>query len=425
MKRAAGVLLPISSLPSHSGKGTLGQEAYAFVDFLADAGMRYWQVLPIGPTDETGSPYRSPSAFAGNPDLISPDYKPKAQRSFARFCAGEAHWLDDYARFMAAREPGAPETMWKRQQHRFFSQWDCLKQYANKKGVKLIGDLPFYVSEESVDYLTNPALFQSVRRGARKGLPAAVAGVPPDGFSRKGQIWNDPVYDWKAHAADGYAWWLARLTQASRLYDACRVDHFRGFCAYYAIPFGKAAADGRWRKGPGMDFIGAVRGKLPAFQIIAEDLGMITSDVRALVRESGYPGMAVLQFAFSPKEESTYLPHNHGTHLVVYTGTHDNNTLRGWVAEAPRGEIRKACAYLGCGPEELPAAMMRAALASVANLAILPMQDILGLGAEARLNKPATISDNNWGWQMQPADTRKYKKLAKELRRLNELYGRI
>ncbi len=489
--RTAGILLPISSLPGPGGIGTLGRAAQDFIDFLARAGQAWWQVLPVGPTGYGNSPYQCFSAFAGNPYFIDlgllreggllethelsldfgedparVDYgalyqnrfavlelaarrQNKADAAYRAFCAKNAHWLDDYALYMAAKEAhgGAgfavwPETLrrrapaalkeaaalyapraefWRCLQYFFHSQWAALKRYANDAGVGIIGDIPIYVSDDSSDLWANPGLF-CLDEDER---PALVAGVPPDAFSADGQLWGNPLYNWPQHQRTHYAWWLARLRQAGELFDITRIDHFRGFCDYYTIPAGSATArGGAWVKGPGLPFIKAVRRALPQLQIIAEDLGYLTPEVHELLKASGYPGMKVLQFAFDSREDSDYLPHNYPRNCVVYTGTHDNTTSRAWGEEAAAADVGFAREYLGLAPESsLAPGFARAALASVAAAAVVPLWDWLDEGREARFNTPATLDSHNWAWRFMPG--RLSGDLAAHIHRQTRIYGRL
>ena len=448
--RRAGILLPVFSLPSPYGIGNLGASAREFIDFLQAAGQSLWQILPVGPTAFHDSPYQSLSAFAGNPWFIDPEmlraegllcrqdldrYEadtgsgtglpvgPSGKRlrpwrvdydglracrlpllfraadgfgagdeNYRRFCAKNHWWLEDFVSFMGDRRH-------RILQYFFFDQWERMKWYANARGVGIVGDLPLYVAESSCDFQTNPHLFQT--DGA--GRPLASAGVPPDDFSTEGQIWNTPLYDWAAHQRDDYGWWIRRFVQAAELYDHVRIDHFRGLEAYFSIPAAASPSEGRWEKGPGEDFIDTVNRQVPALGIIAEDLGMLTDSVHQLRRASGWPGMKVLQFAFSPEEESDYLPHHHLPATVVYTGTHDNDTLKGWARTEKAATLAKACAYLGVSsPRSLPDALIRAALSSVAEPVIIPMQDWMGMGTRARTNTPATVGRKNWSWRLPP-----------------------
>lgn len=481
----------MSSLPSPRGIGSLGAQAYRFVDFLKAAGQHFWQILPIGPTGCGDSPYQSFSAFAGNPYFIDPDLlaarglllqeelssvsfgdDPETvdygalfrnrfsllRRAAQRFCPGgaeyaafeteNADWLPDYALFMALkeengmaalgewpaplrlREAGALKAararlsdrvrFWKTVQYLFFSQWRALKDYARKNGVELIGDIPIYVSPDSADLWARPDLFQ-VDGELR---PAEVAGCPPDAFTPGGQLWGNPLYDWDRLSQDGFSWWIRRVGFAARVCDVVRIDHFRGFESYYAVPAGdRDASRGRWRRGPGARFVGALREKLPGVRVIAEDLGFLTEDVRRLLKDSGFPGMKVLQFAFDPGGQSDYLPYRYERNCVVYTGTHDNTTTEDWRKSAPPESVAYARRYLGVRDgDDFTGAMIRAAFGSVADTCIVPMQDHLRLGAGARLNTPGSAA-GNWRWRVReealsPA-------LARRLRGLAALYGRL
>lgn len=487
--RASGILLPLSSLPGPHGIGTLGREAYRFVDFLAAAGQAYWQMLPVGPTSYGDSPYQSFSAFAASPyyidlDLLRDegfltqgeidaarlegeggvDYAAQFSRRlpllrlaagrfddtyapYRAFCEKEKDWLEDYALFMALKEengqqafsawpdavrtrrPGALAAArkrlarqvraWKVFQYWFSVQWGELRAYAHGRGVRLIGDMPIYISADSADLWAAPHLFQL----DAQGRPTEVAGVPPDAFTADGQLWGNPLYNWDVMERDGYAWWLRRLRAGFALFDVLRIDHFRGFESYYAVPFGdKTAVNGRWRPGPGLPFIRALRREYGKGQIIAEDLGYLTPAVRKLLRASGYPGMKILQFAFDSREESDYLPHRYGRNCVVYTGTHDNDTVQGWMRSAPRADVRFACEYLHVTDRrQAHWAFARAALSSVADLAVVPMQDYLGLGGEARVNTPSTLG-GNWCWRM--AQGAASAELAARIARMVKIYGR-
>ena len=492
-QRAAGVLLPVSALPGKYGVGTLGKDARRFVDFLADAGGRWWQVLPLCPSGPGESPYQSPSAFAGDPLFIDPDWlaehgyitpeeraaseltdadprradylRAKQKRAallrlalprftadppadFADFCAREADWLDDHALFMAVRAAynGAPFSTWEdgiRQhtaaavrewsergerevrlhrmlQYLFYTQWRELKDYANSRGVRILGDLPIYVAMNSADVWAESHIFAL----DPDGQPVEVAGCPPDGFSADGQLWGNPVYDWNALRLGGYRWWVRRLRAALTLYDAVRIDHFRGFSAYYCIPAGaETAREGVWRSGPGMDLWNAVKNQLGDVPIIAEDLGYLTPEVYQLLKDSGFPGMKVLQFAFGGGTDNDHLPHRYTKNSVAYTGTHDNDTLRGFVDTAAPETLAMAKKYLRVpDTADLPRAMMAAAMASVSDLCILPMQDLLGLGAEARMNTPSTVGGNNWCWRLQAGELTP--EAAREFREMTEIYGR-
>ncbi|MCR4895586.1 MAG: 4-alpha-glucanotransferase [Lachnospiraceae bacterium] len=492
--RRAGVLLPISSLPSPYGIGTFGKEAYAFVDFLSKAGQSIWQILPLGPTGYGDSPYQSFSTFAGNPyfidleELISqglltreecdgrdwggdPAYVDYEKIYFSRFDllkkayqrakkkgllnrseylafqTGEQEWLEDYALYMAVknhfggvsylewdedirlrkkkamakyREKLAEEVdFYKFQQFLFFEQWKKLKAYANKKGISIIGDIPIYVSPDGSDTWSHPELFQL----DEKGYPTAVAGCPPDIFSETGQLWGNPLYDWKAHKKTGYAWWLKRLEASFKLYDIVRIDHFRGFDEYWSIPYGdETAVGGKWRKGPGYDLFGTVKEQLGDRPVIAEDLGVMTDSVVKLVKKTGYPGMKIMQFAFSAYGNSEHIPYNYDRNFVVYTGTHDNDTLVTAIKNMPAADAKYAMKYMGVEKrKDLPKAYIRFAMGSCADTCIIPIQDYLGLDNAARINLPSTLGIN-WKWRLVPGQLTK--ELGKEMKSLVKIYGR-
>ena len=493
-KRKAGILMPITSLPSAYGIGTLGKAAYDFVDFVKMAGQSYWQILPVGPTGYGDSPYQSFSTFAGNPYFIdldelitmgildrasceaadfgpNPEYveydkqyenrypllrqayasfvsqKMDQQQDFTTFCEDNLFWLDDYALFMAVKNAnqGNSFSQWDKSirlhkeealndcrrkyaqdygfycflQYMFAKQWDALKKYANKNGIRIIGDIPIYVAADSADTWANPKLFQM----DEDGIPTGVAGCPPDYFSPTGQLWGNPLYDWDYHKQTGYEWWTKRIAHCYELYDVVRIDHFRGFDEYYDIPYGdKTAEFGQWRPGPGMDLFDALKEKLGKMDVIAEDLGFLTPSVLKLVKKSGYPGMKVLQFAFDPEGDSTYLPHNYQANSFVYTGTHDNDTSIGCFASLSRKEKAFAKEYFGVTTSKnIHWVFVRTALASMSDTAIIMMQDYLGLGSEARINTPSTLGDN-WKWRMLPDQANE--KLAKEIRNACFAYAR-
>ncbi len=371
------------------------------------------------------------------------------QPEFQAFCEKESVWLNDYAMFMAIKESydgksfvewdddirlRQPEAMeryaeelkdsieyQKYMQYEFFNQWENFKSYANQNEVNIIGDIPIYVAFDSADTWANPQLFQF----DESGMPTGVAGCPPDGFSATGQLWGNPLYDWEYHKETGYEWWIARVAHCYRLYDMLRVDHFRGFDEYYNIPFGDATAEfGKWEKGPGFDIFRTLQEKLGDKPVIAEDLGFLTQSVLDLVEETGYPGMKVLQFAFDSREDSDYLPHNYPHNCVVYTGTHDNNTTLGWYRTLDAVDKQVAFDYLGVtelAEQDAVWAMNRLALASVADLCIIPMQDYLGLGEEARINEPSTLGDN-WKWRLLPGEVKT--ELLEKINRLCAIYAR-
>ena len=370
---------------------------------------------------------------------------------YERFLKNNRFWLDDYALYMAVknsfggvsfiewdepvrkREKSALEgyrekyseevDFYRFLQYKFIKQWKALKKYANGKGIGIIGDIPIYVAFDSADTWANPQLF----RFDEKGYPTAVAGCPPDGFSATGQLWGNPLYDWDYHKKTGYKWWIQRIRHCYELYDVVRIDHFRGFDSYYAIPYGDVTAEyGRWEKGPGFALFKAMREKLGDKPMIAEDLGFLTDSVQKLVAKSGCPGMKVLQFAFDSRADSDYLPHNYVSNTVVYTGTHDNDTTAGWFYTMKAADRRKAEQYLNRSDfgsdKELSLAFIKLAMSTVSKLCIIPMQDWLGLDSSARINVPATLG-GNWTWRMRRSAFTK--KLAKEMRYVAKLYARL
>lgn len=374
----------------------------------------------------------------------------RPDEAFDAFAEENGYWLEDYSLFMAIknslggiswsewdeelkrreagalakkREELAEEIQFFRfQQYEFAKQWTKLKAYANENGIRIIGDIPIYVAFDSADSWANPELFQF----DETCTPTAVAGCPPDAFSATGQLWGNPLYRWDYHEKTGYAWWIRRLRYCFKLYDVVRVDHFRGFDEYYSIPYGHETAEfGKWEKGPGLALFQAVKAALGEVDIIAEDLGYLTESVLKLVRDTGYPGMKVLQFAFDSREESDYLPHNYPHNCVVYTGTHDNNTILGWLDEMEPGDRAFAAEYMNnekTEKSELPWDFIRLALASVADLAVIPIQDYLCLGGEARVNKPSTLG-NNWKWRLTKGQITD--DLLARMKRVTKLYGRL
>ncbi len=488
--RKSGILMHITSLPGPYGVGTMGKQAFAFVDFLRSAGQQCWQILPLSPTGYGDSPYQSCSAYAGNPYLIDLDslvqegllqsreiaacqwgsrddkvdygvlYNNRfrilriAYSRFTQwpeldaFCGENVSWLPDYALFMAlkAKFRGLPWYQWEdpikrrepdaiwnvRQelkdevrfhsfvQYLFYRQWEALRTYAHENGVQIIGDVPIYVPYDSADVWSNPEYFQL----DEDFQPTEVAGVPPDAFTEDGQLWGNPLYRWDEMKKDGYLWWMNRLRAASRLYDVVRMDHFRGLEAYWAVPYGdKTAKNGHWVKGPDMDFIRAVKENLPDLPMIAEDLGFLTQEVLDLRDGSGFPGMKVLGFAFDSREPSDYLPHNYPANSICYTGTHDNMTTRQWFETASDDAVAYAREYMRLTRDEGDVwGVIRTAFASVSDVCVIPMQDILELGGEARMNFPGTQSDSNWTWRAKEGCMSP--KLAKRLHSLTVLYGR-
>jgi len=499
--RSSGILLHPTSLPGSFGIGDLGACAYEFADFLAGAGQKLWQVLPLNPTGYGDSPYQCFSAFAGNPLLIDlealqdkgllqpaeflnvPSFPEElvdygtaiafklgvlrraaryflnnANQQFRTFCEENASWLDDYALFMACKEVhgGVAWTRWddairrrspaaiaewsarlseevaafKYGQFEFFEQWAKLKAYCHGRGVRIVGDIPIYVAHDSADVWAHPELF----RLDKNGNPAAMSGVPPDYFSVTGQLWGNPIYRWDALAKSGYRWWIERFRAALNLFDMVRLDHFRGFEAYWEVPAGEATAqNGRWVKGPGADLFRALQAALGELPVIAENLGVITPEVEGLRKQFGFPGMSLLQFAFGADPQGpSFRPHNYTRDLVAYTGGHDNDTTVGWWSSSGQGDstrtaadIQKerefARAYLGFQDEPIHWVFIRAVFASVADVAIVPMQDVLGLGGEARMNLPGRVS-GNWRWRYRPGAL--MNSLRDHLKVLTTLYDR-
>jgi len=396
LSRSAGVLLHLTSLPS----GKLDGDAYRFVDWLAAAGQSWWQVLPLGPPDEFGSPYRSPSAFAASPQLLA--------RPAARVAAGEVEdfvvrhpfWTGGWARYAGADALG--------DEVRFEREWGALRAYAADRGIRLIGDVPIYVSDGGADHECWPELFT---RGE-------VAGAPPDALSATGQRWGNPLYDWPVHRATGFHWWRERFRRTFELVDLCRIDHFRGFVSYWAIPARNSTAkNGRWRPGPGAELFRAVERGLGDLPLIAEDLGHITPPVYALRDELGLPGMVVLLWAFRPGRRNPHNPANHRRNSVAYTSTHDTDTAAGWFA----GLGPQQRAATGLDPREPSWGLIELAYSSRAELAVVQAQDVLGLGSEARMNRPGRTG-GNWRWRLErgaltPALARRLHGLAEQYRR--------
>lgn len=487
--RRAGILLPVFSLPSPFGVGTLGRAAGEFVDFLAEAGQSCWQLLPVGQTGCGDSPYQALSSWAGNPyfidlGLLAEDglLRPEEYRDlpwgddparvdygllyrsrfgvlrtacgrledregFARFCRDSADWLEDYALYMALKgkngggswlrwpreerlrrpealdrareELGEDIAFWKKVQYLFFRQWDALRDCAHSRGIALVGDLPIYSAADSADVWAHPEQF--LLDG--DGRPAALAGCPPDGFSPDGQLWGNPLFDWERMEKDGYRWWIGRLAFQFRLFDVLRLDHFRGFDAYYAVPAGEETArNGQWRPGPGLPLFEEARKVLGERKIIAEDLGFLTPSVHQLLQDTGFPGMKVLQFAFDDPAGPD-LPDRCGAGCVLYPGTHDNDTLAGWLENGPPESVARAKQYLrsregGTGCREA----LRAVWGSGAGLTVVQLQDILGLGSAARMNTPSR-AEGNWRWRALPGCCTP--ELAARLRRETEACGRL
>jgi 4-alpha-glucanotransferase len=497
-ERSSGVLLHPTSLPGDQGIGVLGQSAYGFVDFLEDAGIRYWQTLPLGPTGFGDSPYSSLSAFAGNPSLI--DLEPLTQNGilhlndadplrglahdhvdfigltrikapllrlahkrfveqkraylpnyglFDEFKKTHSAWLDPYCAFIALKErfSGSFWGDWPKEcrslasarkskywqetkqgrdshaffQYLFFGQWKLLRAYANAHGVELIGDAPIFVAHDSADAWAHPELFEMTSDGE----PVNVAGVPPDYFSETGQLWGNPLYNWKVMEADGYQWWMDRMRSNFDLFDVVRLDHFRGFYDYWSIPAGsKDATTGKWKPGPQDALFKALKKQFPKGKIIAEDLGELHDKVHAFRKRLGMPRMAVLHFAFGGDSENIYLPHNFDSNCVVYPGTHDNDTSRGWYENASEKERDHVRRYLRVSGDDISWDLIRSAYQSPAGLAIFQMQDLLSLGTEARMNLPGT-AQGNWQWRMTSDQFHSNRDCASYLKELGDLYGRV
>lgn len=494
-KRASGILLHITSLPSRYGIGDLGPEAYEFVDFLVRAKQSYWQVLPLTRPAFGLNPYNALSAFAGNTLLISPEllyrqglltkkdiqdrpifpkghvdyhraisYKTKLLNvAFERFktktkdpeyklfCSGNENWLENFAMFIALREhfgcrlwcdwPAAirdkkalalefmrgrlQDAVEKEKflQYLFFKQWFSLKRYSNEHGVRIIGDIPIYIAYNSADVWAWPEIFKLTKAKKLK----VVSGVPPDFFSRTGQLWGNPIYDWKALKDAGYRWWVQRVKHNLALFDIVRIDHFRGFIAYWEVPANqKTAVVGKWVDGPKEDFFNTLLKHFPSLPIVVEDLGYITADVREFIEKFGLMCMRVLLFAFDGDiAKNLHCPHNHVENSIVYTGTHDNNTIEGWFEkEAKPEQKKKLFDYLGrkVSAGQIHWELIQLAMSSVGRVVIIPMQDVLGLGERARMNRPATVR-GNWRWQLLAGQTRAV--IARRLGKLTEIYGRM
>jgi 4-alpha-glucanotransferase len=373
LERASGILLHPSSFPN----GVLDRHAFRFVDWLAAAGQRWWQVLPLGPAEEiTSSPYMSPSAFAGSPALLAEPRARVSRSDVADYRARQAYWIDDWAAFGGSIED----------QVRFDREWGALRKHAARRGIRIFGDMPIYVADGGADHVAHPRLFQ----------PRAVAGVPPDLFAKDGQLWGNPLYDWAAMRADGYRWWIERFRRSFELVDLMRIDHFRGFVAYWAVRRGnRTARHGRWSRGPGASVFRAVRAELGTLELVAEDLGVITPPVVRLRQQLGLPGMVVLQFALGGGRRNPHRVANHVEQAVVYTGTHDNDTALGWWASL----TEKERAASGLDPADPAWSLIGQAWRSRAALAVTPLQDVLRLGGEARMNLPGSEGGSNWKWR--------------------------
>lgn len=486
MKRSSGILMPIFSLPSPYGIGTMGKEAYRFIDFLHSSGQSWWQLLPLGPTSYGDSPYSSLSAFAGNPYFIDLDFlcddsllnkdelsnynwgndksrvdygaiyssrfivlrkaylkgKDRYKEELAQFEKENEDWLNDYALFMALKSHFNMKafTSWDDEkaitrdekrlseyreklsddisfysflQFLFFKQWNNLKKYAESKGIGIIGDIPIYCAMDSADVWASPSSFQLDDRCIAK----EVSGVPPDYFNKDGQLWGNPLYNWDGMKENNYKWWINRIKGASRLYDVIRFDHFRGLESYYAVPSSeKTAKKGRWLKGPGKAFTSTLNASFPSIQFAAEDLGYLTEDVIDLLSSSTWPGMKVLQFAFDTREKGDYDPLNYKENSLCYTGTHDNNTLKGWIEEVDKTYLQNAIDRFETTDEnKLVDSIIEMGMMSNSFMMITPLQDFLKLGKEARINIPGTKS-GNWVWRLESLSL-----LEKEEKRIKDL----
>ncbi len=484
MSRMAGILMPITSLPSPYGIGTIGKEAYKFADFLKKSGQKVWQILPVGPTSYGDSPYQSFSTYAGNPYMIdldmlceegllnkadlkkfnfgtNPGYVDYEQvynsrfevlrmayenfkalgkdapetKAFSSFKRKNCKWLKNYALYMSVKKSFDMKAwtewddeairlrdekavarytrkfsddigFWSFVQFKFYEQWEKFRAYVNSLGIKILGDMPIYVAMDSADTWANPEVFWL----DEKRNPVCVAGCPPDYFSETGQLWGNPLYNWDYLKETGYKWWFERIKAATALFDITRIDHFRAFDTYYAIPFpAENAIGGSWKEGPGIEFFNLMNEQIENVEIVAEDLGDLTPGVKQLLLDCGYPGMKILEFAFGSGNDNEYLPHLYTENCVVYTGTHDNDTVMGWKAVADEETLRHAYEYCHLNDEEgFHWGLIRTAYESCAKYAIIPMQDILGLGSEARFNTPSTLG-GNWEWRIDK------KALTKEL----------
>jgi len=394
LTRSSGVLLHPTSLPG----GRLGDEAYRFVDWLAEAGQSWWEVLPLGPPDEHGSPYRGRSAFAGSTGLLAEPRAPVSPDELESFVARHPYWIGDWASYNARTGKAGTRSSGRRRkrrlggrgavagQVRFEREWSALRRYAAERKIRIFGDLPIYVSGSGADLAAHPELFET----------RVVAGAPPDSFNRTGQLWGSPVYRWATARAEGWRWWIERFRRTLELFDLARIDHFRGFVSYWAVPArAKTAKGGRWRRGPGAEPFEAARRALGDLPLVAEDLGAITPAVVCLRERLGLPGMVVLQFGFDGGPANPHRLENHPENAVVYTGTHDNDTALGWWSSLTAGRKQAT----GLDPGNPSWSLVERALSSRARLAILPAQDLLGLGSEARLNTPGRAV-GNWSWRV-------------------------
>lgn len=451
--KTSGILLPIFSLPSDYGIGCFSKEAYKFVDFLEEAGQKYWQILPLGTIGAGNSPYLSFSSFAGSAyyidleqlleegllkkkelesikeenkgkvdyEKIREDHRKLLRKAYFRFHPDEdykkfikdnEYWIGEYAEYMSEKKSKFPESYFCFCQYYFHKQWLALKKYANDKGIQIVGDLPFYVALDGTAFTYHKELFKV----DEEGKATVVGGCPPDAFAEDGQVWSNPVYDWEYHKKTDYEWWMKRLRHNFMLYDILRLDHFRGFDEYFEIPAeDETAVNGEWVKGLGMDFFEAMKKELGEKKVIAENLGFLTDSVHKLLDDTGFPGMNVLEFAFGAYDDSIYLPHKYKENSVVYTGTHDNDTVVGWYETLSEDDKKFLEHYLKYSTIERTGTvhldLISLALESRSDMVIIPLQDYLGLGNEARINTPSTVG-GNWEWRV------KEEQLTDELKEL-------
>lgn len=477
MKRQSGILMHISSLYGDYSIGSFGKNAIEFIDFLSENGFSVWQVLPFTVTDEYNSPYKSFSAFGGNPYFVDPEilfekgyisksdleacrqktpyaaeferlnaermallkkaYKNCSDTSAADEFISKHPRLEAFCRFMTLRKQNGGDSwqtwksneitdfetlgMWKFIQYEFFTQWAKIKDYANSKGISIIGDIPIYVSDDSCDVWENRELFQI----DEKGYPTRVAGVPPDYFAEDGQLWGNPLYDWDELAKDNYGWWKERIDHALTMFDGVRIDHFRAIESYWSVDSNETTAkNGIWVKGPGMDFVNAIKKGHEDKLIIAEDLGDITNEVRELVEESGFPGMRIFQFGFLDGGDSVHMPHNYIKNSIAYSGTHDNNTLFGYLWESDDVVRQRTLDYCGFSGGDWGGAtplLLRAVFASVSDIAIIPIQDYLMYGSDTRINTPG-VAKGNWSYRVTKEQLRNADK--EFFKALNRIYKR-
>ena len=487
MDRSSGILLPIFSLPSKYGIGTLGKQAYRFVDFLVKAKQSYWQILPIGQTSYGDSPYQSFSSFAGNPYFIDLDLlvednlitkkdiknlkndkyidykylfdtryevlykaylngKEKYKNEFSDFININNKWLEDYALFISLKKYFDNKSwinwnddvkkrnndaiikykellkddilFYEFTQFLFYKQYYNLKKYANDLGIKIIGDMPIYVALDSCDVWSNSDEFYLDKNTL---LPKEVAGVPPDYFSEEGQLWGNPLYDWQHMKSNGYKWWIERIDGISKCFDVVRIDHFRGFEQYWSVPHDSSTAkNGKWNKGPSLDFVLTIKNWFYNVEFIAEDLGIIGEDVVKLIQDCGFPGMRVIEFSIDGKNENVHLPHNYINNTVCYTSTHDNLPINGWLKTLNKNQLKQLKEYYDLNGKDNAITIIKAGMSSVANLFICQMQDYLGFDENTAINRPGTLG--NWKYRLDEKDINNT--LANKIAYITKLYGR-